>query len=232
VNIQGAQVGVWTPIKGGDIRDEYGSAPGVIRIEEAVLRNHTNILTTMPYGVTGGGVGLPPRRVELHRVLFGDVPADTGPMPQADIRPEYRLDYGPNLNAIVSNRIIVTDHNRITGQNFEVFQEEQAPTFIVPQTGSIPGLVGAPVGGLTNQQAWSQFGIAVSGAVAPCLDRRERIAGFACGIRGPSPAVSTSVIRSAMIWPVAGVMLLALFAAFAWLAGERNRPRVTRAAAR
>jgi hypothetical protein len=232
VNIQGAQVGVWTPIKGGDLRDAYGSVPGIIRIEEAVLRNHTNVRMTMPYGVTGGGAMLPPRRVELHRVLFGGVPADTGPVPQVDIRPDYELDYGPNLNAIVSNRIIVTDYNRVTGQNFEVFQEEQAPTFIVPQTGSIAGLVGAPVGGLTNQQAWSQFGIAVSGAVAPCLDRRERIAGFACGFRAPSPEASTSVIRSGLTGPVAGVMLLALFAALAGLVGQRNRPLVSRTGAR
>jgi hypothetical protein len=147
---------------------------------------------TMPFGVTGGGVGLPPRRVELHRVLFGDVPGETGPVPQADISPEYDLDYGPNINAIVSNRIIVTDYNRVTGQNFEVFQEEQAPTFRVPQTGSIAGLVGAPVAGLTNQQAWAQFRIAVSGAVAPCADRRPRIDGFACAIQPGSPSAHST----------------------------------------
>jgi parallel beta-helix repeat protein len=184
LNLQGLRVGVWTPIKGGDVRDVYGGSEGVTRIEDSLLRNHTNVLMTTPYGVTGGGDLLPPRRVEVHRVRFGDVPFDTGPEPQADIRPQYRIDYGPRINAIVSNRIIVTDYNR-TGENFEVFQEEQEPSFVVPETGSIEGLVGAPAAGLTNQQTWARFGIAISGRIAPCFERRDRIAGFVCPIQAP-----------------------------------------------
>ena len=222
VNIQGARVGVWVPIKGGDLRDPFGSAPGITRIEDSVLRNNTNVLMTLPYGVTGGGVNLPPRRVELHRVLFGDVPADT-PFPQVDIRPEYKLDYGPNINAIVSNRIIVTDYNRVTGQNFEVFWEQQAPDFTVPQTGSFFGLVGAPVGGLSNQQAWAQFGIAVSGAVTPCRDTRPRIVGFACGIRPPAPAATAPLAPVGRSWTIAGLSLISLFAVFAASIARRTR---------
>ena len=55
VNIQGARVGVWVPIKGGDLRDPFGSSPGITRIEDSTLRNNTNVLMTLPYGVTGGG---------------------------------------------------------------------------------------------------------------------------------------------------------------------------------
>jgi hypothetical protein len=55
----------------------------------------------------------------------------------------------------------------------------------VPETGSIEGLVGAPAAGLTNQQTWARFGIAISGRIAPCFERRDRIAGFVCPIQAP-----------------------------------------------
>ena len=228
VNIQGARVGIWTPVKAGDLRDPFGSSPGIIRVEDSVLRNHTNVHVTMPYGVTGGGVNLPPRRIELHRVLFGDVPADTGPVPQADIFPEYKLDYGPNINAIVSTRILVTDFNRVTGQNFEVFREQQAPSFTVPQSGSFSGLVGAPVGGLSNQQAWGQFGIAVSGAVAPCDATRSRIVGFTCAIRPPAPAPTPAAAAANVAQTVAGVSVLSLLVVFVRSVAARSRHTLAR----
>lgn len=187
VNIQGLRFGIWTPPKAGDVRDTYGASPGVMRVEDSVLRNHTNVRSTMPYGVTGGGVMLPPRRVELHRVLFGGVPGNAGPEPQSDLRPEFNLEKS-ETNIIVESRIVVTDYNRNPGDNFEVFQEQQAPSFVVPQNGANEGLVGAPVPGLTNQQTWAQFNIAVSGRVAPCSNTRSRIVGFACGIQAPLPA--------------------------------------------
>ena len=81
---------------------------------------------------------LPPRRVELHRVLFGGVPGNTGPEPQSDLRPEYNLEKS-ETNIIVSSRIVVTDYNRNPGDNFEVFQEQQAPSFVVPRTARTRG---------------------------------------------------------------------------------------------
>ena len=186
VNIQGVRFGLWTPPKAGDLGDIYGASPGVMRVEDSVLRNQTNVRSTMPYGVTGGGVMLPPRRVELHRVLFGDVPGYAGADPQSDVRPEFNLEK-VNTNTIVSSQIVVTEYNRVPGDNFEVFQQQQAPSFIVPPNGP-NGLVGSPVAGLTNEQAWAQFRIAVSGRVAPCSNTRPRIVGFACGIQAPLPA--------------------------------------------
>jgi parallel beta-helix repeat protein len=205
-NIQGLRFGVWTPIKAGDVRDIYGSQPGVMRIEDSVLRNHTNVRTVTPYGVTGGGEMLPPRRVELDRVLFGNLPNYNGSEPQSNIRPEFTPQFGTAVNTIVSSRIVVTNYNRVSGDNFEVFQEEQAPGFVVPQTGSEDGLIGSPVAGLTNQQTVSQFGIAISGAITPCSTTRPGIMGFACPIRAPSPApasVPAAVSRNlASSWPV------------------------------
>jgi hypothetical protein len=227
-NIQGLRFGVWTPIKAGDIDDTYGSAPGVMRIEESVLRNHTNVRLTTPYGVTGGGVKLPPRRVELDRVLFGNLPNYDGSGPQANIRSELIPDYGSSVNTIVSSRIIVTDYNRVSGDNFEVFQPEQAPDFIVPQTGSVAGLVGSPVAGLTNQQTWSQFGIAISGAVAPCSSTKAGVVGFACATRAPAPARATDAAArsSESSSPIAQAAtgLAAIFAVIAGVLLTSGRP--------
>jgi hypothetical protein len=43
-------------------------------------------------------------------------------------------------------------------------------------------LEGAPVPGLTNQQAWSQYGLAIGGSIAPCATTRATTDGFACAI--------------------------------------------------
>lgn len=189
VDIQGVRFGVWVPPKAGDRGDPFGGGPGILRIEDSVLRNHTNVRLTVPYGVTGGGPHLPPRLVEVDRVLFGDVPVNTGSRPQADVRYDYLLN-DTNSNPVVSLRVVVTAYNRNPGDNFEVFHPEQAPSFTVPQSGSHQGLVGSPVGGLTNQQTWAQFGIAISGRPAPCANQRDRIVGFACPIQAPSPVAS------------------------------------------
>jgi|RhiMethySRZTD1v2_1073278.scaffolds.fasta_scaffold06119_14 hypothetical protein len=220
VNLQGLRFGVYTPIKAGDVRDMFGPQPGIMRIEESVLKNHTNVRSTTPYGVTGGGVMLPPRRVELDRVLFGNLPDYNGPEPQSNIRPEFTPNYASSVNTIVSSRIVVTNYNRVTGDNFEVFQDEQAPGFIVPQTGSNDGLVGSPVGGLTNQQTWSQFGIAISGAVAPCSSSKPGVMGFACATRAPAPVSLTDAIaRSLESASLASQVMSALAAIFAVIAG-------------
>jgi G8 domain len=227
VNLQGLRFGVWAPIKAGDLSDIYGSTPGVMRIEDSVLRNHTNVRTTTPYGVTGGGVWLPPRRVELHRVLFGDLPNYTGSEPQSNIRPEFIPEYGANVNTIVSSRIVVTDYNRITGDNFEVFEKEQAPDFVVPQTESVPGLVGSPVAGLTNQQTWSRFGLAISGAVAPCSNTKPGVMGFACATRAPAPASMTDAAAStgsASLISQAATALAAIFGIIASVLLTSGRP--------
>jgi hypothetical protein len=69
------------------------------------------------------------------------------------------------------DQVFVENYNGTSGDNFQVFYTQQAATFIVPQ--EIPNTIGsytvtgAPVAGLTNAQAWAQYGIAIAGAVAP-----------------------------------------------------------------
>jgi hypothetical protein len=78
---------------------------------------------------------------------------------------------------VVKDEILVTSYNGQPGQDFQLFYLAQAPTAIVPQ--DIPGKrFGAPVAGLTNRQAWDQYGVAVAGAVSPTSARRNRITAF------------------------------------------------------
>ncbi len=71
----------------------------------------------------------------------------------------------------LSDQVFVYNYNGVSGDNFEVFYTQQAANFIVPQTilnsDGTYKIMGAPVAGLTNAQAWAEYGVAVAGAVAP-----------------------------------------------------------------
>src|SRR5262249_44950556 len=76
------------------------------------------------------------------------------------------------------DQVFVTNYNGQAGNNFQTFYAEQAPTYVVPQ--SVLGLTAAPVAGLTNTQLFSQYGLAIAGAIAPCQTTMPLIQGFAC----------------------------------------------------
>ena len=87
------------------------------------------------------------------------------------------------------------DYDQVSGQNFQVYYAQQAASFIMPQTGSAYGLIASPVAGLTNQQNWNTYGIAIAGAVAPSN------ATTMTGINGlvvtlPSGDVKTAVVTA------------------------------------
>jgi PKD repeat protein len=88
----------------------------------------------------------------------------------------------PNMgsrNLIQSDTIVVYQYNRNAKDNFRLYYNEQAATYVLPQTtynpdGS-PNVVGAPVAGLTNQQAWNRYHVAWAGAVAPTAAKARQI---------------------------------------------------------
>jgi hypothetical protein len=65
------------------------------------------------------------------------------------------------------DQVQVVNFNGVAGDNFQLYFRQQAPTFVVPIAGLVPGLQGAPVGGLTNEQTWYRYHIAVAGRMAP-----------------------------------------------------------------
>jgi hypothetical protein len=85
-------------------------------------------------------------------------------------------DHNGTANLTASDTVFVYDYNGVAGDNFQVFYNEQRPDFIVPQSTS--NLVGAPVAGLTNQQTWAQYGIAIAGSVANNTTTRSLIRGL------------------------------------------------------
>jgi hypothetical protein len=70
-----------------------------------------------------------------------------------------------------SDKLIVENYDGVAGNNFQVFFSQQAANFVIPQSvqnsDGTYRILGSPVAGLTNAQAWAQYGIAVAGAVAP-----------------------------------------------------------------
>jgi hypothetical protein len=70
-----------------------------------------------------------------------------------------------SANLIASDTVFVYDYNGVAGENYQVYYSQQEANFVVPQGGG--NLAGSPVAGLTNQQNWDHYGIAIAGAVAP-----------------------------------------------------------------
>jgi len=99
----------------------------------------------------------------------------------------YSFDGSPTTlspSPVVSNTVVVTNYNQTPGDNFQLYFLEQAPDFPLP---NLP--LGCPEAGLTNQQCWDKYGLAMAGAVAPCSTTRPEITGFACatGTQSPPP---------------------------------------------
>lgn len=165
-DVQGMKYGIMLPIKQGDVRST-GTTPQTMVIENSYLANHINIYSSTLSAVTGGGVNLSPEVTVVRDVLFAKPGwTETADDPHRDIWMHYRLD-NANPNVIQTDQMFVYNNNRVAGDNFRVYYREQAPTFVMPQTGSISGLVGSPDAGLTNQQNWDKYGIAVAGALLP-----------------------------------------------------------------
>ena len=70
-------------------------------------------------------------------------------------------------------RILIEHYQNTPGQNYQVFYEEQAPHFIIPNlkrsgTYQFPQCIG-----LTNQACWSRHGGAIADEVAPCVEHDD-----------------------------------------------------------
>jgi len=144
---------------------------GTQLIENTRLRNYSNIYIMTLWTSGYRSDYLPSRRIVIRNVVFDvpNVPPGVYPDAQAAIAMAYSTD--PIRNLTQSDKVFVYDYNQVAGDNFQVYYTQQRADFIIPQTllnadGS-PKLSGAPVSGLTNQQAWDLYRLAIAGAVAP-----------------------------------------------------------------
>lgn len=167
-NIQGVQVGIEAP----------GQANGTWTVRDSYLKNIVNINIATMWSVSGGEV-LPARRTVIDNVQFERYGGNRFYAPQ-DI--QMAFINGSKSNLIQLDTVEVYNYNRVQGDNFRVYYKEQAPDFVVPQTGSNTDggrpVIGSPDAGLTNLQNWQRYGIAIAGAISPTNTLRPNIFGF------------------------------------------------------
>ena len=157
---------------------------GIIAIEDSYLRNYRDISVQTRWK-EGSPRQTHIRNVRFERVDMTEEPFRVGPQRTIALN----FDFGLDANAIAEDSVLVFDHNGTIGDDFQVFYPEQDPAFIVPQTTNNGRSVGSPEAGLTNQQNWDTYGIAIAGGLAPCLDdtTRPQILGFTCPIGAVVP---------------------------------------------
>ncbi|MGH7887496.1 MAG: G8 domain-containing protein, partial [Candidatus Binatia bacterium] len=159
---------------------------GTTLIEDSYLRNATNI-AVVTIGAPGSapyGPNMPPKENIIRNVGFGTVNGSVGGQTQYAIAMDYDLHNG-SANLIERDAVFVYDYNRVAGDNFQVFYNEQRPDFIVPQSSG--NLAGSPAAGLTNTQNWSTYGIAIANEVANNTTTRAGTYGLVRGGTPPPP---------------------------------------------
>ncbi|MEX2113120.1 MAG: G8 domain-containing protein [Pirellulales bacterium] len=172
-------------------------------IENARLKNYVNIYVSPTWSDSSGeGTTLVVRNVKFD--MRTDVPY--GPhnsavtFPPANI---YMALQDKQADVTEPSVVKVYSYNKVAGDDFQVFYKEQAPGAIVPRTdlealtNNVNVRIGSPRSGLTNTQNWSQFGIAVAGAVAPAnASKRAGIEGLVAPI-----VVATGLPKVVLVTP-------------------------------
>jgi len=175
-DIQGLYVGFDSGITGRT----NGPAGGAQVIENTYFRNYLDVTFHAQYS-TAGPQAVLPRTTILRNDTFArlNVPDKWSLPPQTYI---YMAPSpgGENANYIVADQVYVYNYNGVVGDNFQVYYPQQAADYVLPQTtyyiprhtnpdypDGVVQVLGSPVAGLTNAQAWQQYGIAFAGAVAP-----------------------------------------------------------------
>jgi hypothetical protein len=158
-DIQGMTYGVRVP----------GNTPGTFTIENSYFRNYISDIAVSTLSTPGTVAPQQARTTHIINCRFD--PWDVTKVPTPYYTPQFSaisMDYSADwyhTNLTQTDSVFVTGYNQVVGDDFQVFYNEQAANFIVPQTST--GLIGSPVAGLTNQQDWQTYGIAIAGAVAP-----------------------------------------------------------------
>ncbi len=215
-DLQGLNIGVQFPLSVNGGKD--------LILENSYLRNYRNVqVETMYSQNVDDDTYIQPRRIIIQDVLFAtpNVTIHSDDPPPLDIDMDYHPDH-MSANVIQSDEVFVYNYNRVPGDNFRVYYEEQAAGFILPATeynsSGHMNLRGAPVPGLTNQQTWDQYGIALAGAVAPSdtttmpkirglIEAITNNAGASIGA-GPLDAIGSSLTASRRDgggWPLGSV---------------------------
>ena len=174
-DIQGLRIGIQAPIKAGDTSDIYGNTPGTLTVENSTLKNYWNVYMNTPYGVTGGGIAIPPRAGDRAQRPVQQRSGRLGHAGPGARLPPLHPDSGHESEHHRLRPDGRRELQRQSERQLRGLRHEQAPTFVIPSTP-----LTTTVAGLTNAQARSVAGISISGAVTPCSTTRTGIVGFTC----------------------------------------------------
>ncbi len=177
---------------------------GTTLIEDSYLRNSNNIVVST-IGAPGAypyGPAMPPKQTTIRNVQFAQVNGSVGGVPQYDIYMNYWLQFG-SANLVKRDAVYVYGYNKVAGSDFQVFYNQQAASFVVPQSSG--NLAGSPVAGLTNAQNWSTYKIAIAGEVATNTTTHPKMYGLVrMGTPVPPPTAPTITTQPANATVAAG----------------------------
>lgn len=157
------------------------SGGGLQTIRDSFMRNKVDVQIGDLWTSAGSSDWVPARTVIVRNVRFVAPPGLTS-QAIATVFPDSYAIQNRSTNLIQLNRVLVYDYNGNVGLNFQVYFQEQAPDYVLPQsTYELSGRTrrtASPVAGLTNQQAWQTYGIALAGEIAPTNQTMAGIDGF------------------------------------------------------
>jgi len=154
------------------------SGGGTQTIQDSYLRNYINVQLEHIYRYGSKVNPDLPRVTIIRNVRFArvDVPTIWSVGPQQDI---VMIDAQTSeaQDFMQRDEVYVYAFNGNPQDNFRVYYGGQAADAVVPQTQYNPDgsvrVTGSPEAGLTNQQVWDKYGVAVGGAVAPPTARKR-----------------------------------------------------------
>jgi PKD repeat protein len=156
-DIQGMEIGISRP--------STNTAGSTFTVRDSYFRNVIDINVGTLYTSAYRGDWIPPRTTVIQNVKFDALPG------KQHLAINMNYDLRDVVNLILRDDVFVYDYDQIPGADFQLYYAEQRPDFILPQsTFNADGTlrrVGSPEEGLTNEQNWTKYGIALAGAVAP-----------------------------------------------------------------
>lgn len=165
-HIEGMKVGIYSPEQdGGALSVDHATV-----IKNSYLRNYLNIAVRSALYVHEQPNQQRGKGLEIRNVVFDSLNID----PLSDVPQEYNIymEYveGSSRSVVSVDWVKVYDYNGVPGDNFQIYYNEQHADFVPGVTGTYGRFFGSPEEGLTNQQLWDEYGIAVAGALAPSVD--------------------------------------------------------------
>lgn len=141
----------------------------LLLVEDSILANFINVKQN-PFHQPGGNSFH--RWTIFRNVRFGDVPlADSPPYdPVHPLQSKHSIFMHHGMHSSLSDvagvdTVHLYQYNGDPNVNLQLFYPEQHPDFLIPIT--VAGYLEA---GLTNQQNWAKYGMAIAGAVSPSVD--------------------------------------------------------------